>query len=64
MTCTGCPALHYPLSGGRCVAGVQTAVNVSGGRRIRHPLTTCQRPRSDAELTQMIEIFDLERKNS
>lgn len=62
MNCTGCPALQFPLSGGACVAGVRTGTAITNGRRTRHPLSTCKRPRNSAELAERIEAFEIEKK--
>jgi len=60
--CTGCPALLFPLSGGVCIAGIRTGTSVQGGVRIRHPLTTCKKPRTSGELANRIELLNIEKR--
>ena len=61
MNCTGCPALHYPLSSGVCAMGYRTATTTKDGYRVRHPLETCHRPSSDGEVADRIEEIARER---
>jgi len=60
--CTGCHALLFPLSGGVCIAGIRTGTTVQNGRRIRHPMTTCSKPRTSGELANRIELLEIERR--
>ena len=62
MTCTGCPALRYPVQSGMCALGVRTGTTINHGLRVRHPLSTCQQPRTDAELTERMGIIARERR--
>lgn len=61
MTCTGCPALRLPIHNNTCALGVRTSTAKSGGRMIRHPLSTCRQPRNDAELTERLGLIARER---
>lgn len=62
MTCTGCPSLRYPVTSGVCALGIRTGTTVAAGVRTRHPLATCKRPRTDAELTERMGIIARERR--
>jgi len=57
MNCTGCIALRNPIKNGYCCAGIRTGVEKKQGRLVRHPLETCHRPKTDAELAERIEII-------
>ena len=63
-TCTGCPALTRaavtPM--GICPLGVRTGTTKQDGRRIRVPLEECQRPRTDADVVDRLEIMADEEK--
>ena len=59
MNCTGCPALRYALSNGKCVLGIHTAVTYKDGYRVRHPLSECKKPVRDAEFAERLDEKNL-----
>lgn len=59
--CTACPALRLPMRGACCALGIRTATTAKDGYRTRHPLETCARPKTDAEVAERITIINRER---
>lgn len=59
MTCTGCPALAAgPVTSmGVCPLGIRTGTIKEQGRRVRVPIEQCQRPRTDAEVVERLEVL-------
>jgi len=52
--CTGCRALE--INNGRCRLGHKVGRKIIDGYKVTHPLETCSKPRTDAQLAQALEV--------
>jgi len=55
--CTGCMALIRPISSGVCCLGIRTSTTVANGIKVRHPLSTCSKPVTSAQLAEELETY-------